>query len=140
MPRTVAGVIGMYLGCQLWKTGCEDGAMASLTAFLTGEHVCVASRSTALSSSTSSIPTNLLFQAPCLVAVAAMFTHGTSDDSSTSRHTELLFANQSKCITTTASGIACWDNRPQHCGFVCHSPLSRHLVIDFWVSIGHLPV
>jgi len=39
----VAGVIGMHLGYQLWKTGRGDGAMASLTALATAEHVCVTS-------------------------------------------------------------------------------------------------
>jgi hypothetical protein len=38
----MAGVIGMHLGYQSWKTGCEDGAMTSLTAVPIAEHVCVA--------------------------------------------------------------------------------------------------
>ena len=36
-------VTGMHLEYQLWKTGCEGGAMTSLTALPTVEHVCVAS-------------------------------------------------------------------------------------------------
>ena len=41
-------VTGMHLGYQLWKTGCEGGAMTSLTALPTPEHVCVASAQTIL--------------------------------------------------------------------------------------------
>jgi hypothetical protein len=36
------GAIGMHLRYQLWKTGGESGAMTSLTALPTAEHVCVA--------------------------------------------------------------------------------------------------
>ena len=42
IPRTVAEVTGMLLGYQLWKMGCESGAMTSLTALPTTEYVCVA--------------------------------------------------------------------------------------------------
>jgi hypothetical protein len=42
MLRTMAGVIGMHLGYQSWKTGCEGGAMTSLTAVPIAEHVRVA--------------------------------------------------------------------------------------------------
>jgi hypothetical protein len=124
----------MHLGYQLWKMGCEGGAMTYLTALLTSEHVCVASGQLLLS---LQYINSLVIQAPYLHAVAAILIHGISGDWSTVRPTALPFANRSKRAIVTVSGIACSDRRPRHYRFVCHSHLLIHLVINFRVSIVH---